>query len=142
MLVRLLYSFVVCMRRRPPRSTLTDTLFPYTTLFRSQARMVRVRLGWQVRAWPADRDDPSRIRLAQRNRGVPREEPCRAECAFDAQCRYQRISEASVRQSDSGCEDHSAWARYERVSVQRDARQLRLYLQHWPNHFGQGDRKS
>src|SRR3546814_7762521 len=25
------------MRRRPPRSTLTDTLFPYTTLFRSMA---------------------------------------------------------------------------------------------------------
>src|SRR3546814_8824575 len=25
------------MRRRPPRSTLTDTLFPYTTLFRSTA---------------------------------------------------------------------------------------------------------
>src|SRR3546814_20290063 len=24
------------MRRRPPRSTLTDTLFPYTTLFRSR----------------------------------------------------------------------------------------------------------
>src|SRR3546814_1739966 len=24
--------------RRPPRSTLTDTLFPYTTLFRSQRR--------------------------------------------------------------------------------------------------------
>src|SRR3546814_14189752 len=27
------------MIRRPPRSTLTDTLFPYTTLFRSQARL-------------------------------------------------------------------------------------------------------
>src|SRR3546814_20720811 len=26
------------MGRRPPRSTLTDTLFPYTTLFRSPAR--------------------------------------------------------------------------------------------------------
>src|SRR3546814_15622382 len=26
------------MRRRPPRSTRTDTLFPYTTLFRSQPR--------------------------------------------------------------------------------------------------------
>src|SRR3546814_2760046 len=25
------------MRRRPPRSTRTDTLFPYTTLFRSQS---------------------------------------------------------------------------------------------------------
>src|SRR3546814_15696587 len=32
------------MRRRPPRSTRTDTLFPYTTLFRSAAvRRVRPR---------------------------------------------------------------------------------------------------
>src|SRR3546814_15164750 len=33
------YVFVICffflMIRRPPSSTLTDTLFPYTTLFRS-----------------------------------------------------------------------------------------------------------
>src|SRR3546814_18690500 len=29
--------FFVLMRRRPPRSTRTDTLFPYTTLFRSIA---------------------------------------------------------------------------------------------------------
>src|SRR3546814_1812684 len=29
------------MIRRPPRSTRTDTLFPYTTLFRSQARQPR-----------------------------------------------------------------------------------------------------
>src|SRR3546814_14095263 len=29
------------MRRRPPRSTRTDTLFPYTTLFRSAARDVQ-----------------------------------------------------------------------------------------------------
>src|SRR3546814_2961198 len=28
------------MIRRPPRSTRTDTLFPYTTLFRSQPQMV------------------------------------------------------------------------------------------------------
>src|SRR3546814_16040991 len=28
-------SLVVLMIRRPPRSTRTDTLFPYTTLFRS-----------------------------------------------------------------------------------------------------------
>src|SRR3546814_11423788 len=27
------------MQRRPPRSTRTDTLFPYTTLFRSQPGM-------------------------------------------------------------------------------------------------------
>src|SRR3546814_14952479 len=29
--------FFVLMRRRPPRSTRTDTLVPYTTLFRSMA---------------------------------------------------------------------------------------------------------
>src|SRR3546814_2198765 len=29
------WSFVFLMIRRPPRSTRTDTLFPYTTLFRS-----------------------------------------------------------------------------------------------------------
>src|SRR3546814_19991702 len=31
------------MRRRPPRSTRTDTLFPYTTLFRSTAIGVTVQ---------------------------------------------------------------------------------------------------
>src|SRR3546814_13412858 len=30
------------MIRRPPRSTRPDTLFPYTTLFRSDGRMARV----------------------------------------------------------------------------------------------------
>src|SRR3546814_11369727 len=29
------YTFFFLMIRRPPRSTRTDTLFPYTTLFRS-----------------------------------------------------------------------------------------------------------
>src|SRR3546814_9048698 len=50
------------MRRRPPRSTRTDTLFPYTTLFRA-------RIG----AKPFERpdaalvaDDPIQIRLAER----------------------------------------------------------------------------
>src|SRR3546814_14868937 len=31
----ILYIFFFFMLRRPPRSTRTDTLFPYTTLFRS-----------------------------------------------------------------------------------------------------------
>src|SRR3546814_14079462 len=37
------------MIRRPPRSTRTDTLFPYTTLFRSSTRMsafIRGEGGW------------------------------------------------------------------------------------------------
>src|SRR3546814_16072019 len=36
------------MKRRPPRSTRTDTLFPYTTLFRSPACR-RARSGWRSR---------------------------------------------------------------------------------------------
>src|SRR3546814_21184467 len=30
------FLLLFLMKRRPPRSTLTDTLFPYTTLFRSE----------------------------------------------------------------------------------------------------------
>src|SRR3546814_5530332 len=46
------------MRRRPPRSTRTDTLFPYTTLFRSPdgrhrpARRRACGLPRAGRAWP------------------------------------------------------------------------------------------
>src|SRR3546814_993792 len=38
------FFFFFLMIRRPPRSTRTDTLFPYTTLFRSAAR------DWPTRA--------------------------------------------------------------------------------------------
>src|SRR3546814_9479845 len=38
------------MIRRPPRSTRTDTLFPYTTLFRSQRRSQRVAAAEDARA--------------------------------------------------------------------------------------------
>src|SRR3546814_2240396 len=41
-LIGLLYLlFFFLMIRRPPRSTRTDTLFPYTTLFRSRPRSPR-----------------------------------------------------------------------------------------------------
>src|SRR3546814_19963493 len=39
------------MLRRPPRSTRTDTLFPYTTLFRS--RVIRLIAGFAALALPA-----------------------------------------------------------------------------------------
>src|SRR3546814_15390938 len=42
------------MIRRPPRSTRTDTLFPYTTLFRSFEVVV---IGWNLQreSWLIDR---------------------------------------------------------------------------------------
>src|SRR3546814_5179382 len=40
------------MIRRPPRSTRTDTLFPYTTLFRSAGRCGRpCGLAWRGERW-------------------------------------------------------------------------------------------
>src|SRR3546814_16831598 len=39
----LCFYFFFLMIRRPPRSTRTDTLFPYTTLFRSRSRDHRYR---------------------------------------------------------------------------------------------------
>src|SRR3546814_7967288 len=38
LIVSILFVFFFLMIRRPPRSTRTDTLFPYTTLFRSALR--------------------------------------------------------------------------------------------------------
>src|SRR3546814_10362493 len=38
------------MIRRPPRSTRTDTLFPYTTLFRSSLRLARSGAGRRASA--------------------------------------------------------------------------------------------
>src|SRR3546814_10572024 len=42
------------MIRRPPRSTRTDTLFPYTTLFRSPLHFLRDRRLHQPKAHPFD----------------------------------------------------------------------------------------
>src|SRR3546814_11294231 len=45
------FIFFFLMIRRPPRSTRTDTLFPYTTLFRSDdfgAIVVAIRLGRRI----------------------------------------------------------------------------------------------
>src|SRR3546814_6135277 len=47
-----LFCFIFLMIRRPPRSTRTDTLFPYTTLFRSGAVDLDI----------ADRGDAARAR--------------------------------------------------------------------------------
>src|SRR3546814_4036730 len=39
-------GFFFLMIRRPPRSTRTDTLFPYTTLFRSPASDIAFKFSW------------------------------------------------------------------------------------------------
>src|SRR3546814_4512695 len=56
------------MIRRPPRSTRTDTLFPYTTLFRSRRQRGRLPLGEADRLLPSGRGEPL-IDLEARGRG-------------------------------------------------------------------------
>src|SRR3546814_9385469 len=57
------------MIRRPPRSTRTDTLFPYTTLFRSGADP---RCGRKGRRGCASGEIPVRNAAARRSRGPGR----------------------------------------------------------------------
>src|SRR3546814_11917244 len=56
-----IFYFLVCsvrnclfflMIRRPPRSTRTDTLFPYTTLFRSQVSIEETALRFNNKVQP------------------------------------------------------------------------------------------
>src|SRR3546814_4639566 len=58
------------MIRGPPRSTRTDTLFPYTTLFRSETYDVIVRpmedQAYSIIAEPLERDGIGRATLAPR----------------------------------------------------------------------------
>src|SRR3546814_2700941 len=61
------------MIRRPPRSTRTDTLFPYTTLFRS-VQLPAKRAGL-ARRGPGMLDLAEDLRLAQHQRVEPGRDP-------------------------------------------------------------------
>src|SRR3546814_10676095 len=73
-----LRCFFFLMIRRPPRSTRTDTLFPYTTLFRSRSPD-RLRFYWgrlrHVTSDPGKRQGccfPERASLASNLKGARR----------------------------------------------------------------------
>src|SRR3546814_8817823 len=103
------------MRRRPPRSTRTDTLFPYTTLFRSTVCEGRVEFDLHpARSCPADagrdaelgsvrhahggrwRDSRSRLRIGRIfGRGLPAARPALALAPRLGATRYRRSAPAS-----------------------------------------------
>src|SRR3546814_16279216 len=70
MLLFLCFLFFFLRIRRPPRSTRTDTLFPYTTLFRS-GRDARKDRGAMHRDWVAGPQD-RHARVRSRRRRHPR----------------------------------------------------------------------
>src|SRR3546814_16516700 len=60
---------------RPPRATLTDTLFPYTTLFRSVAVRGSRRRGLSDLGWRLYREARTRLCEARRGTALPEARP-------------------------------------------------------------------
>src|SRR3546814_10698976 len=87
------------MIRRPPRSTRTDTLFPYTTLFRSGQGAPMQRPGLRDRARHVD---PPGMRLPRRDPPCPRRFVQPPACAgIDRPLRPMRRSEEHTSELQS-----------------------------------------
>src|SRR3546814_16438307 len=89
------------MIRRPPRSTRTDTLFPYTTLFRSldthRARIV-VLLGLELLGQHAEHHDRQQERgKAETEHPHPMIAKARARTAEEAPPRCARLGDARIK---------------------------------------------
>src|SRR3546814_10457699 len=65
------------MIRRPPRSTRTDTLFPYTTRFRSPRRAAPGKVRADIR--PEQRDVKDVVVVAREHEGIERQPGRRAD---------------------------------------------------------------
>src|SRR3546814_10004820 len=80
--------FFFLMNRRPPRSTRTDTLFPYTTLFRSR----RLSFG-DTRSHHAGARQPARRTYDRRRRRRDHRRPPRRDHAAQGRRRATRSEE-------------------------------------------------
>src|SRR3546814_20863162 len=108
------------MRRRPPRSTRTDTLFPYTTLFRAPGRPAAAGLA-RLPHRAAPRDLPDQYSAGQSRRtifraasdhrparnGAPDPDPRRpghaaALAPFGPRSEERRVGKECVRSVDLG----------------------------------------
>src|SRR3546814_19793084 len=90
------------MIRRPPRSTRTDTLFPYTTLFRSHIGAHQVALGEQRR--PVERH-----RLKRLDREVDAGE-LHAPCPSSSESQPSIVNDAPATYAASSAARHRAHA--------------------------------
>src|SRR3546814_9852214 len=113
----MLFLFVFLMIRRPPRSTRTDTLFPYTTLFRSQRdrpHRLHHRPGQEDQSdadlsdelGPQRGRDPAAARFDSADGEAPRGDPCELEPGRRVHhrpvaCRRAGEGEVSGRLEDS-----------------------------------------
>src|SRR3546814_2640782 len=101
------------MIRRPPRSTRTDTLFPYTTLFRSVVEGHRAKYRSPQMVWPSSGALArvsaalfSRDRRQSRHRPVARSRPARRPDA--ALRRPRRSAQPGDRAREPRSEEHTS----------------------------------
>src|SRR3546814_4025258 len=98
------------MIRRPPRSTRTDTLFPYTTLFRSQSHRYIVDRRWRQARVDAIRylDVHRRDHQAKIN-GRRLQEPVQPRLIVEREGHHeQRIDEAHDHDDADRSEEHTS----------------------------------
>src|SRR3546814_5512185 len=81
--------FFFLMIRRPPRSTRTDTLFPYTTLFRSEQQILATRTSCEKQ-----KDDDGAGKVDEESE---RKQGCKA----DAQSKIEDRSEEHTSELQS-----------------------------------------
>src|SRR3546814_14240391 len=104
--------FFFLMDRRPPRSTRTDTLFPYTTLFRSNQERPGARS--ECATWHTSAPDKAALIAAIRVRapawsranGRPAKQPGMARFG-DIPAR--QLTGTSMRVADVGCPPCDTW---------------------------------
>src|SRR3546814_12863705 len=90
-------SFFFLMIRRPPRSTRTDTLFPYTTLFRSSEGAADGRRPGE---------DPPSLRNCPRTCDGGPDDPISLRHAWRGKARQTAVGGGSVRSADDkACDD-------------------------------------
>src|SRR3546814_20617548 len=83
--LNLVSLFFFLMIRRPPRSTRTDTLFPYTTLFRSDA--------------------VAQPHLADRNVAETRDAAPRDRRSRRARCRARHVEQPAIARRHGRCDE-------------------------------------
>src|SRR3546814_9532758 len=113
------------MIRRPPRSTRTDTLFPYTTLFRSRARTVAGGVGGGADGGKGDgrrHPDAARRRAARRLRASAHHRHDAARCGGHANAAL--LARLLLHSAARGCDMTAAANAKQRAAKAKKIRQF------------------
>src|SRR3546814_14641590 len=120
--------FFFLMIRRPPRSTRTDTLFPYTTLFRSnQGPTIKARAAPGSQGFPRLGTFAETLSLQARNdlaaaMSRPRIRMNRAAVFFPERCRGDQGLEGWA-----SCENRGVLAKDKRMVKGQDEHKIKKY---------------